>query len=212
MNANTEAVFKYLKQTNRPYSVNDIIQNLHKKYNKTVVQNALDELVKADHVMSKTYGKQVIYCIKQSGKNAEKKDASVVKEELKTKERELTEKQALLKKLQDENKQIKAKVKNLTQNLTTEEALVMKTKLVQEVTEKKTKLENLSNNVEVVSEADKKKLQETKEKLVKEYRKRKRMCTEMLDAVLENYPKSKKILLEETGVETDEMVKMETIV
>uniref|UniRef100_A0A8D8WL41 Homologous-pairing protein 2 homolog n=1 Tax=Cacopsylla melanoneura TaxID=428564 RepID=A0A8D8WL41_9HEMI len=212
MNANTEAIFKYLKQTNRPYSVNDIIQNLHKKYNKTVVQNALDELVKADHVMSKTYGKQVIYCIKQSGKNAEKKDASVVKEELKTKERELTEKQALLKKLQDENKQIKAKVKNLTQNLTTEEALVMKTKLVQEVTEKKTKLENLSNNVEVVSEADKKKLQETKEKLVKEYRKRKRMCTEMLDAVLENYPKSKKILLEETGVETDEMVKMETIV
>uniref|UniRef100_A0A8D9EPU6 Homologous-pairing protein 2 homolog n=1 Tax=Cacopsylla melanoneura TaxID=428564 RepID=A0A8D9EPU6_9HEMI len=212
MNANTEAVFKYLKQTNRPYSVNDIIQNLHKKYNKTVVQNALDELVKADHVMSKTYGKQVIYCIKQSGKNAEKKDASVVKEELKTKERELTEKQALLKKLQDENKQIKAKVKNLTQNLTTEESLVMKTKLVQEVTEKKTKLENLSNNVEVVSEADKKKLQETKEKLVKEYRKRKRMCTEMLDAVLENYPKSKKILLEETGVETDEMVKMETIV
>uniref|UniRef100_A0A8D8Z4Z4 Homologous-pairing protein 2 homolog n=1 Tax=Cacopsylla melanoneura TaxID=428564 RepID=A0A8D8Z4Z4_9HEMI len=212
MNANTEAIFKYLKQTNRPYSVNDIIQNLHKKYNKTVVQNALDELVKADHVMSKTYGKQVIYCIKQSGKNAEKKDASVVKEELKTKERELTEKQALLKKLQDENKQIKAKIKNLTQNLTTEEALVMKTKLVQEVTEKKTKLENLSNNVEVVSEADKKKLQETKEKLVKEYRKRKRMCTEMLDAVLENYPKSKKILLEETGVETDEMVKMETIV
>uniref|UniRef100_A0A8D8QNW1 Homologous-pairing protein 2 homolog n=1 Tax=Cacopsylla melanoneura TaxID=428564 RepID=A0A8D8QNW1_9HEMI len=212
MNANTEAIFKYLKQTNRPYSVNDIIQNLHKKYNKTVVQNALDELVKADHVMSKTYGKQVIYCIKQSGKNAEKKDASVVKEELKTKERELTEKQALLKKLQDENKQIKAKVKNLTQNLTTEEALVMKTKLVQEVTEKKTKLENLSNNVEVVSEVDKKKLQETKEKLVKEYRKRKRMCTEMLDAVLENYPKSKKILLEETGVETDEMVKMETIV
>lgn len=67
MNANTEAIFKYLKQTNRPYSVNDIILNLHKKYSKTVVQTALDTLVKDELVFSKTYGKQVIYCVKQTG-------------------------------------------------------------------------------------------------------------------------------------------------
>lgn len=38
------------------------------------------------------------------------------------------------------------------------------------------------------------------------FRKRKRICNDMIDAVLEGYPKSKKTLLEELCVETDEMV------
>uniref|UniRef100_A0A8C3C329 Leucine zipper with capping helix domain-containing protein n=1 Tax=Cairina moschata TaxID=8855 RepID=A0A8C3C329_CAIMO len=38
----------------------------------------------------------------------------------------------------------------------------------------------------------------------KEWRKRKRMATELLDAILEGYPKSKKQFFEEVGIETDE--------
>ena len=38
----------------------------------------------------------------------------------------------------------------------------------------------------------------------KEWRKRKRSCMEVVNSILENYPKSKKILLEDIGVETDE--------
>ena len=36
------------------------------------------------------------------------------------------------------------------------------------------------------------------------YRKRKRICGDMLDAILEGYPKSKKALIEDIGLETDE--------
>ncbi|KAI5727629.1 hypothetical protein M8J77_004861 [Diaphorina citri] len=211
MNANTEAIYKYLKSTNRPYSVNDIIQNLHKKYSKTVVQTALDDLVKSEVILSKTYGKQVIYCIRQTGKNEVKKDAKEVKENLKQKEKELEEKQAVLKKLQDENKQVKSKLKQLSQQMTEAEAKQKKAELQAELEEKKSKLEKLSRNVNVISEVDKKTITDTKEKMVKEYNKRKRMCTEMLEAILENYPKSKKILLEEVGIETDEMVSMEKL-
>jgi len=32
------------------------------------------------------------------------------------------------------------------------------------------------------------------------------MCLNVLDAILENYPKSKKVLMEEIGMETDEAV------
>ncbi|CAG0922250.1 unnamed protein product [Notodromas monacha] len=39
-----------------------------------------------------------------------------------------------------------------------------------------------------------------------EWRKRKRMAMDMIDGVLEEYPKTKKALLEDIGVETDEMV------
>ena len=38
----------------------------------------------------------------------------------------------------------------------------------------------------------------------KEWCKRKRSCMEVVNSILENYPKSKKILLEDIGVETDE--------
>jgi len=40
-----EAVFAYMSSQNRPYSVNDIVLNLHKEHGKTAVQNALDKLV-----------------------------------------------------------------------------------------------------------------------------------------------------------------------
>ncbi|XP_010074723.1 PREDICTED: homologous-pairing protein 2 homolog, partial [Pterocles gutturalis] len=38
----------------------------------------------------------------------------------------------------------------------------------------------------------------------KEWRRRKRMATELLDAILEGYPKSKKEFFEEVGIETDD--------
>lgn len=43
-----------------------------------------------------------------------------------------------------------------------------------------------------------------REKYCKEWRKRKRMATELSDAILEGYPKSKKQFFEEVGIETDE--------
>lgn len=62
----TEAVYKYLQNTNRPYSANDITLNLHKEYGKSAVQKGLDELVEKNRIREKTYGKQKVYCILQA--------------------------------------------------------------------------------------------------------------------------------------------------
>lgn len=59
-------VLKYLQSTNRPYSANDIVQNMHKEFGKTAVQKALDDLVVQGSICEKVYGKRKIYCIKQS--------------------------------------------------------------------------------------------------------------------------------------------------
>ena len=40
--------------------------------------------------------------------------------------------------------------------------------------------------------------------MIKEWRKRKRLTTDILDAILEGYPKKKKDLFEEVGIETDD--------
>lgn len=62
----TAAVLKYLQSTNRPYSANDVVQNMHKEHGKSAVQKALDDLVRQGAICEKLYGKQKIYCIKQS--------------------------------------------------------------------------------------------------------------------------------------------------
>ena len=48
-----QAVYKYLRDQNRPYSVNDIVLNLHKEHGKTAVQKAVDNLVAEGKVMEK---------------------------------------------------------------------------------------------------------------------------------------------------------------
>lgn len=79
-----EAIQKYLNTTNRPYSANDIMLNLHKQFGKTAVQKALDELVGEGGVLEKTYGKQKVYCIKQ-----EKVSNNQISEELKAIDKEV---------------------------------------------------------------------------------------------------------------------------
>jgi 26S proteasome regulatory subunit (ATPase 3-interacting protein) len=65
------------------------------------------------------------------------------------------------------------------------------------------KLKDVSKNKIKLSAADFKKACAIKEKTASELRKRKRICVDMLDQILEGYPKGKKALLEEVGVETD---------
>lgn len=41
----TAAVYNYMKTQNRPYSVNDIVTNLHNEFGKSAVQKSMDQLV-----------------------------------------------------------------------------------------------------------------------------------------------------------------------
>merc|ERR1712173_251714 len=68
------------------------------------------------------------------------------------------------------------------------------------------RLHKLSNDQILVSKEEKEDIAKKHELAVKEWRKRKRMCTNMFDAILESYPKSKKDFFEEVGIETDEEV------
>ena len=81
--------------------------------------------------------------------------------------------------------------------------IILCLQLLEENEKLKTKLEGLSQNKVKVSASDFKKVQGTKEKVVTELRKRKRICGDMLDQIMEGYPKPKKALLEEIGVTLD---------
>ncbi|GMC33103.1 unnamed protein product [Saccharomyces cerevisiae] len=51
----------YLVSQYKPFSVNDIVQNLHNKVTKTTATKALENLVNEKRIVSKTFGKIIIY-------------------------------------------------------------------------------------------------------------------------------------------------------
>jgi hypothetical protein len=64
-------------------------------------------------------------------------------------------------------------------------------------------------NDESFQTIDPKEMQQLKRKydnMSTEFYKRKRMCLRLVDAIAEGYPKTKKLLIEEMQIETDEQV------
>ena len=59
---------------------------------------------------------------------------------------------------------------------------------------------------QVISAEDKAKITKIFTSTVAQWKKRKRMATDSLDSILDGWPKTKKQLLEEIGVETDDAV------
>lgn len=68
------------------------------------------------------------------------------------------------------------------------------------------KLSDLQENQVLISKEEKDKINSENEKMVKMWRKRRRMAMDILDAILEGYPKKKKDLYDDIGIETDEDV------
>ncbi|KAG0001418.1 hypothetical protein BGZ65_003506 [Modicella reniformis] len=58
-------VLDYLTKQNRPYSVTDIVSNLHAAVSKAECQRIMNALVEKDLVTAKLYGKQAIYVVRQ---------------------------------------------------------------------------------------------------------------------------------------------------
>lgn len=55
----------YLKEQYRPYSVSDLVLNLHNKINKPTMAKCLESLVSKNEIISKTYGKMAYYVYKE---------------------------------------------------------------------------------------------------------------------------------------------------
>lgn len=199
-----EAVLKYLKSQNRPYSANDITQNLHKEYGKTAIQKALDDLSQEEKIREKVYGKQKVYSAVQDdsgGGNPSTMDSDLT--ELDSKIVDLTSK---LKLAEQELKQNEIELKDLENQPTTEEAVKEKNELESVVNKLSEKIDKLSQTTVKISPNDRDAIYKDNEKYMKEYRKRKRICMDIVNSILENYPKPKKTLLEEVGIEADEDV------
>jgi len=196
----SSAILEYLNKQNRPYSATDILNNLHKEHGKTAVVKALDSLAAEGKIRSKTYNKQTVYVADQS------QLPCVDEAEIQSMEKKTVEVSACLKQSLEECKQLESELAALTSSLTTDEAKKELIKLSAECEQMVQRLHGLKNHVNAVSPAERTAIVKAHTLYVSEWRKRKRLCNEIVNAILEGYPKSKKELLEEVGIETDEDV------
>lgn len=195
-----EGVLDYLTQQNRPYSAVDIFNNLHKEFGKTAVVKALETLAENGKVTEKVYGKQKVYAPLQD-QYGEYND-----EELKAFDKQAMTLQEQLGILQQRVKKQEDEISRFNSQVTTEEALKRITLLEEENENFNSRIDKLKKGTVLMSKAEREKIYKRKDKVVQQWRKRKRMTNDIVNAILEGYPKSKRELLEETGVETDEDV------
>ncbi|XP_057322914.1 homologous-pairing protein 2 homolog [Microplitis mediator] len=194
----TEAVHKFLESRHRPFNVNDIASNLPEGTKKPAIQQSLDKLVKAGKVLEKTYGKIKIYCIAPDS-TKEPHELIRVDRELKAHANELETK---FQSLDREIKSREATLATLKATPSLEEAQKEYALIQSRVEQLDRKLNDLmaANNSQDLGEK-KKKVQKSYDLYSREYHKRKRLCTDVIDSILEGYPGTKKALYDEIGID-----------
>ncbi|KAL0123308.1 hypothetical protein PUN28_005684 [Cardiocondyla obscurior] len=195
-----EAVYNYMKTQNRPYSVNDVVTNLHNEYNKTAIQKVMDKLVTEGKLFEKVYGKQKIYCVTQDS-TYDTNELIRIDKELQSHACEVENK---YQKIVKEMKEQETLLASLKSSLTLEDVQKEKIALQQSVKQLTHKLDNLMETTSAVEDLQqsKRKAQESLDEYSHEYLKRKRICVEIIDCILESYPGNKDELYEEVGIDS----------
>ncbi|XP_067332093.1 homologous-pairing protein 2 homolog isoform X2 [Channa argus] len=153
-------------------------------------------------IKEKIYGKQKIYFADQ----AQFKDMNDT--DLKAMDCQLSELNTEALSLTQTCRQLDAELKELNNSLTTEEMMSEIQQLKEEYSSYRVRLEKIKSATNHVTPEEKEKVYKEQKVYVKEWKKRKRLASDMINAILEGYPKSKKEFLEEVGVETDEDCKV----
>ncbi|OBZ91481.1 Homologous-pairing protein 2 [Choanephora cucurbitarum] len=190
-------VLEYLTKANRPYSATDVFNNLHAKYTKSTIVKILDKLIDDELVFSKTYGKTIIYSIKQN------EEESPSEKDMEKMEKSINELNQELEVLLEENKKLEQTMTQLTAKPTTTEAqqLVEKAKLKNE--EMRKKLNDLKSGTVLIPSEKRKRINEEYTRNRDLWKKRRRLFNDIFKTVTENYPGNPKELKEQLGVEED---------
>ncbi|CAH1789071.1 unnamed protein product [Owenia fusiformis] len=193
-----EGILQYLTKQNRPYSAIDVYNNLHKVYGKTVVVKVLESLAQEGKIREKLNGKQKAYVVDQS------QFPDVPESEMKFMEKKITDLSEKLKTAQANLRQHQTELKGLTSSMSTEEARIQLGVINNQCNACKAKIAAFEAGGKRVTPEEREKVMKMREKYVSAWKKRRRMANDILDTILESYPKPKKALYEDVGIETDE--------
>uniref|UniRef100_A0A336N0H1 Homologous-pairing protein 2 homolog n=1 Tax=Culicoides sonorensis TaxID=179676 RepID=A0A336N0H1_CULSO len=199
-----KTVLQLMKSLNRPCSVNCLFEK-DKELGKTNILKGLDNLVRAENVTLKEYGKQKIYAVKQEVQG----DPELIKFELRTLDMDITNAEQKIKEKSMELKNLQAQLKESSVQKSLSTLRAENSQILNQIAQVQIKigLKNDRNaDEEAISPSEKNEIKQKYEKYLTAYTKRKKLCKEMIETIMEGYPGTKKKLIEDIGLETDEDV------
>ncbi|XP_068118783.1 homologous-pairing protein 2 homolog isoform X2 [Hyperolius riggenbachi] len=158
----------------------------------------MEQLAQQEKIKEKVYGKQKIYFADQE------QFPTISDPELKQLDAQVSELNSQVQSAQLSCQQLETELKELNSSMTTEDMMREIKDLKEECSKYQQKLDKMKSAANHVTPEEKEKVYSERKQFCKEWKKRKRMATDIFDAILEGYPKSKKQFFEEVGVETDE--------
>ena len=190
-------VHKYLLERNRPYSINDLFNNLHGSISKPALTKALNSLVAKEEITCKVFGKSTLYVMRQ---DLYETPSQVQLDEMDNQICELKEQVAYLK---DSNKARSSELSTLTSSLTLEDALERISNLRNSNEQATRKLQELESGARRVDPVQKQLVDKSFDVCQKAWRVRKKMCMEIVGMLRESTGQSAAELFEEVGMEKD---------
>lgn len=195
-----ETVFKYLEAQNRPYSSTDISTNLKGKIPKTQLNKVIDLLVKSNSIVSKAYGKQSVFVIRQDTL------VSASAAEINQLDIQISSLTSQIDLAKTSTKSKNSTLASLLSSPTNDQALhqLQNIKLLNE--EMTTRLGLLRSGSKKVTKDDKTRIDKAHAAMKLEWKKRKSLFKNIWSTVLDNATQKPADLMEEIGIEDDESV------
>eukprot|EP00004_Rigifila_ramosa_P001649 TRINITY_DN11617_c0_g1_i2.p1 TRINITY_DN11617_c0_g1~~TRINITY_DN11617_c0_g1_i2.p1 ORF type:complete len:256 (+),score=85.57 TRINITY_DN11617_c0_g1_i2:45-770(+) len=195
-----KVVLNYLSKENRPFNVVTVFTNLQGLVGKALVQKVMDQLTAEGKLKMKENGKTNIYYLSQDNVQIlTSTEMDEIDAKIRVKSEEVSAFQGEIKELQDSIKEV--------QNQLSEEELTAQIAAMEaEAQEKQQRLDRLGDPANLITDAEKKQIGKQYDQLVTLYRKRKRMCTEVMEGMQDQTNKKPKQIREMLGVEGDDDV------
>ncbi|KAL9642542.1 hypothetical protein ABK040_011109 [Willaertia magna] len=194
-------IIEYMQKQNRPYSLQQIIDNLGGQIKKAMATKCVDKLEQSNELVCKTNGKQKIYFRTQEGLEVLSKEAlKEIDTEIRTLQNEFNSHK-------NENTTLTNTLTKIQKSLSNVELEECIQKEEQILLARKEKLEKLQNGqVQLVAPEEKQKALKEMDQYLKEWKKRKVIAAELVDNLSEGTGQKPGELFEEIGVDTDEIV------
>ena len=192
-------VYDYMKSQNRPYSLQNIFDNLHGSIKKGQLGKILDSLVDEGSLIMKEYNSK-IYLFNQDKLEIKVSDADI--NEL---QKEIDEKREENKQLREEITSKNNELKILTTTLTDDELKAKIKEMKKELAKMKLKVDDIKDNK--IDPIPPEKMNEAKENFEKElkiYKKTKKICTEIISDISDGLELKLKDTYEKIGIENDD--------
>lgn len=193
-----EMLLEYLTSNNRPYAVQNLTVSFKGQFTKTTATKALDKLEEDGKVSTKSCGKTKLYYVNQSTME------TVSPEELAQMDNEIKELAAEKKELSEIVRNLQRELSKIEKSMTNEELKAEIEKKKEIIAKRKEKLHVIESGQNLIDESEKKKVDEELEKYLKIWRKRKRIGTDIINAICEGRGCKPSQLIEELDLITDD--------